>query len=446
MLLIKNISCMVCDSQEVKYDIDLLVEGNIIIEIGKNIVYDVDHVNTVLDGQGKLVMPGLINAHTHLWQSFLKGRRDDLPLMPWCEEVISPLLRNLNNYGKTEFPREVSYLWSMLGAIEMVRSGITTVIDMDLGYQCHMIPKAWVDLGIRGVIAVEMSDKWEPEQGESLIEKEMENVIDLVEHWHHPWGEDNLVQIALGPSAPFICSDRLLRWVKQQADTYGLGIQIHVSETRAEVEHALSIWGKHPLEYLETTGLLSYPLTAVHCVHLTPKEIEISKEYSIVPVYCPKSNMKLGSGIAPIRNMLETGLEIALATDGAASNDLLDPFEEMRAGVMLQKASHEDPAVLEARHLFQMATSGGATACRLNSGTIEAGKLADLVLLDFNAPHMLSFGSEIIPLLVYCAKANDVESVIINGKLVMQDRKLLFIDEALLYDEIIKAGRFYAKQ
>ncbi len=435
---------MVCHDDEIKHDLDLLIEGNTIAAIGTDLVQDPDRCHTVLDGRGKLVMPGLINSHTHLWQSFLKGKRDDLPLTPWCDEIILPFLKKLTQCDGRKGSGEISYLWSMLGAMEMVRSGITTVIDMDLGFQSHLIPQAWVDLGMRGVIAVEMSDQWGSSAEGASIEDEMENVLDLVERWHRPWTGDNLVQVALGPSAPFICSETLLAWVKQQAETYGLGIQIHVSETKGEVEEALARWGKHPLEYLETTGLLSCPVSAVHCVHLTPQEIELARRYAVVPVYCPKSNMKLGSGVAPLKEMLDAGLEIALATDGAASNDLLDPFEEMRAGVMLQKATREDPAAASAHQLLRMATSGGAKACRLDAGIIAPGKLADLVILDFDAPHLLSFDSDLVPALVYCAKAGDVESVIINGKLVMRDRKFLCIDEDLLYDEIVAAGRYYA--
>ncbi len=443
MILLKNVSYMVCHHDEIKHDLDLLIEGNTIAGVGTDLVQDPDRCHTVLDGRGKLVMPGLINSHTHLWQSFLKGKRDDLPLTPWCDEIILPFLKKLTQCDGKKGLGEISYLWSMLGAMEMVRSGITTVIDMDLGFQSHLIPQAWVDLGMRGVIAVEMSDQWGPSEGGASIEGEMENVLNLVERWHRPWTGDNLVQVALGPSAPLICSEALLAWVKQQAETYGLGIQIHVSETKDEVEQALARWGKHPLEYLETTGLLSCPVSAVHCVHLTPKEIELAHRYSIVPVYCPKSNMKLGSGVAPLKEMMDAGLVIALATDGAASNDLLDPFEEMRAGVMLQKAAHEDPAVAGAHQLLRMATSGGAKACRLDAGTIAPGKLADLIILDFSAPHLLSFDPDLVPALVYCAKAGNVESVIINGKLVMRDRKFLLIDEDLLYDEIVTAGRYY---
>jgi 5-methylthioadenosine/S-adenosylhomocysteine deaminase len=444
MLLFKNISYLICDPFKVEQDVDLLIEGNKVARIGTIDLRDYGQKLKILDGRGKIVMPGLVNAHTHLWQSLLKGRRDDLPLVPWCEEVIFPFIQVLHERGRLDGSREVSYLWSMLGALEMVRSGITSVIDMDLGYQANLIPQAWFDLGMRGVIAIEMADEWVPEQDSSAIEQEKENVLGLIEHWHRPWEKDNLIQVALGPSAPFTCSETLLAWVKDQAEKYGLGVQIHVSETRWEVEQALLTWRKYPLEFLETTGLLSCPVTAVHCVHLTQKEIDLAKRYGVIPVYNPKSNMKLGSGVAPVKEMLEAGLEIALATDGAASNDLLDSFEEMRAGAMLQKVSHEDPSILSARDMLRMATFGGAKACRIDAGIVAPGKLADLVMLNPSSPHFSHFGPDIVPALVYCAKASDVETVVINGELVMQDKRFVTIEEDLLYKEIVKAGRFYA--
>jgi 5-methylthioadenosine/S-adenosylhomocysteine deaminase len=441
MIVIEGISVLVRDEERVERNVDLLIEGSRIARIGRVTPQEIETGATVLNGQGRIVIPGLVNAHTHLYQSMLKGRRDDLPLVSWCEEVTFPFVRKVLKRSWAEGDDEIGYLWSMLGAIEMIRNGITAFIDMDMNL--NGVLKAWCDIGLRGVAAMTLVDQWVPEDLMVSPQQTRADTLALIDNWHRTPREDPLVQVFLGPSAPFTCSEGLLAWIMDVAEKNDLGIQTHVSETKWEVQHSLETVGKTPLSYLDSIGFLSRPILAVHGVHLTDEEIELAKERSVTVVYNPKSNMKLGSGIAPIVKMRRVGVNVAMGTDGAASNDLLDPFEEMRTGVLLQKVAARDPTALDAREIFRSATAVGAAACRIDAGTIDEGRLADLVLIDPSAPHLFNRGDAVIPALVYCAKGSDVETVIINGRVVMQDRMIVTIDEKALLKEAKKVGESY---
>ena len=440
-LLIKDISYLVRDAYRVEHDVDVLIEGNRIVRMGRVTPREITSGTVVIEGAGKIVTPGFVNAHTHLYQSMLKGRRDDVPLVSWCDEVTFPFVRNVLQRVREERSNEIGYLWSMLGTMEMIRSGITTFIDMDMNLPG--VPQAWVNIGIRGIAAMSMVDQWVPDDFITTTEQLREEILKLIEDWHQIPAEDPLVQVFLGPSAPFTCSEGLLTWIMDVAEKNDLGIQTHVSETEWEVQHSLETVGKTPLSYLDSIGFLSRPILAVHGVHLTDEEIELAKKRSVTVVYNPKSNMKLGSGIAPIAKMRRVGVNVAIGTDGAASNDLLDPFEEMRAGVLLQKVAAMDPTALDARDIFASATAVGAAACRVDAGTIDEGRLADLVVIDPSAPHMFNLGDDIVPALVYCAKGGDVETVIINGRVVMRDRTIMTIDEKVILKEAKRVGASY---
>jgi len=438
VILIKNAAYLVRDADRIERDVDLLVEGDRIAKIGQINGEDCPKGITILDGRNRAVIPGLVNAHTHLYQSMLKGRRDDLSLVDWCDQVTFPFIRRVLHRAWSEGITELGPLWSTLGAIEMIRNGITSFIDMDL--YIDGVIHAWGDVGIRGVAAMTMVDQWVPDDLMRSPEKAREDALEVIEKWHqtHP-----LVSVFLAPSAPFTCSEGLLQWIFEQSEAFDLGIQTHISETTWEVEQSVKLTGVTPLAYLERFGLLTRPITAVHCVHLTGEEIDLAAEHEVVVAYNAKSNMKLGSGIAPIVALHRAGAPIALGTDGAASNDLLDVFEEMRCGLLLQKAAHADPTVLGARDAFRSATEIGARACRIDAGALDEGKLADIVLMDLSAPHIFRLTDEIIPALTYCAKGSDVETVIINGRVVMQDRVIQSIDEPAILEEIRRVGGFY---
>lgn len=438
MILIKNAAYLVRDADRIERDVDLLIEGSTIAQIGHIHAADCPEDTTILDGRDRAVIPGLVNAHTHLYQSMLKGHRDDLPLVDWCEQVTFPFVRRVLHQAWREGNTELGALWPKLGAIEMIHSGITSFIDMDM--YIDGVIRAWVDAGIRGVAALTMVDQWVPDDLMLPPEQGREDALAIIEEWN---GTHPLVSVFLAPSAPFTCSDSLLAWVFEQSETYDLGIQTHVSETAWEVEQSVKQTGLTPLRHLERVGLLTRPLTAVHCVHLTREEMDLAAKNDVVVAYNAKSNMKLGSGIAPIVTLHRAGVPIAIGTDGAASNDLLDLFEEMRCGLLLQKAAQADPTVLGAKDAFHSATEVGARACRIDAGILDEGKLADIVLIDLAASHLFRLTDKIVPALVYCAKGSDVETVIINGRIVMQNRVIQSIDEPAILTEIKKVGARY---
>lgn len=441
MIVLKEASYIVRDASRVERNADLVITGERITRVGATGC--VDPQATVIDCRGRAVIPGLINAHTHLYQSMLKGHRDDLPLVEWCEQVTFPFVRRVLQRARRDGSEEIGRMWSLLGAMEMVRQGTTCFIDMDIGFDSVL--QAWQEIGIRAVAAMTLVDQWVPPDLMLRREQTMADTISLIERWHGVPREAPLVHVFLGPSAPFTCSRVLLDWILDQSTQYDLGISTHVSETAWEVEQSLRILGERPLTYLHKVGLLERPLVAVHGVHLSPQEVELAADHPLVVAYNPKSNMKLGSGTAPIVALRAAGACVAIGTDGPASNDLLDMFEEMRVGALLQKVAHQDPTALGARDVFAMATEGGARACRIDAGTLDEGKLADIAVVNLSGLHLFTLSDDIVSALVYCGRGSDVETVIINGRPVMVNRRLVTVDEDILLREARQVGESYVK-
>ena len=441
MILIKNIEALVRDADRVEHDVDLLIDGHRIRGIGSIDAAGLSVEPTILDARGRAVIPGFVNAHTHLYQSLLKGYRDDLPLVDWCDQVTFPLVREILRRAWDGGETSIGALWSQLGALEMLHAGVTTFVDMDMNIG-DVVP-AWSHIGIRGIAAMTMVDQWVPEELMVPLEQTQDETVALIDAWHRPADAEALVRVALGPSAPFTCSERLLEWIAEQSERHDLVVETHISETAWEVEQSIQITGTTPLAYLERFGLLERPLAAVHCVHLTEVEIALAAARGVHVIYNAKSNMKLGSGIAPIVPLHRAGAPIALGTDGAASNDLLDPFEEMRCGLLLQKAAAGDPTVLGARDAFRFATENGARAFRIDAGTLDEGRLADLAIVDLSAPHAFALNDDVVSRLVYCSKGSDVETVIVNGRIVLHDRTILTVDEAAVLEEVQRVGEQY---
>lgn len=443
MILIERASYVVRDADRIERNVDLLIDGERIVRVGPIDRAGLPADTTVLDGRGRAAIPGMVNAHGHLYQTMLKGRRDDLPLVRWCDEVTFPFVRRVLSDAWTRGETTIGRLWSSVATIEMIRSGITTFVDMDMNLDG--VIQTWVEAGIRGVAAMTLVDQWVPDDLMLAPEKTREDALALIETWHRVPKERPLVTVFLGPSAPFTSSEALLRWIRETADAHNLGIQTHISETTWEVEQSVALVGRPPLAYLESIGFLTSPITAAHCVHLTPEEIALAGERRVGVIYNPKSNMKLGSGIAPIVALRRAGASIALGTDGAASNDLLDPFEEMRAAAMLQKVAAQDPTVLGARDVFRFATETGAQVCRIDAGVLDPGKLADVVLIDLSGAHLFRTTDEILPALVYCARASDVETVVIGGRIVLRTREVTTLDERAVLAEAREVGERYGK-
>jgi len=422
-ILIRKASYLVRAADRVERDVDLLIEGNRIAGVGR---YEPQPGWDVIEAAGCAVIPGLINAHTHLYQNFLKGLNDGVPLVEWCADVLYPAADVIHQDHWNAHDERLGYAWSLVAALEMIQSGTTCCINMDMTMDA--IFQAWLDIGFRGVGAVTLSDRWIPEKLRRPAELSRQEALGYIERWHNQPAGSPRIQIVLAPSTPFLASPDLLQWVRQQRDRLGVSVQIHVAETRYEVEQIAGEAGATPLRYLDRFGLVDERLTAVHCVHMDDEDLRLIKERGVIPIYNPKSNMKLGSGIAPAARMLRAGIPVALANDGSASNDLLDMFEEMRIAALLQKVAAGDPGVISAGDVFRMATENGAKACRCEAGALDPGRLADVVLVNLRRPHLTPV-HDIINSLVYCAKAADVKTTIIDGRVVMRDRRLVTMDE-----------------
>jgi 5-methylthioadenosine/S-adenosylhomocysteine deaminase len=390
-----------------------------------------------IDAGGQIVMPGLINAHTHLYQSFLKGLDDTLGLVDWCAAVLFPPADVIHTMQWEENDEGAGYYYALLGAIEMIRGGITCCVDMDI--IMDTIFQAWQEIGLRGVGALTLSNQWLPpelQRDEELLRRE---TVERVRRWHAQPVGSPLAYTVLAPSTPFLASRELLKWTREQATALDVGIQIHVSETQYEVETVMQQTGMHPIEYLDSLDLLNERVSATHCVRVTEDEIDLLRRRGVTVVHCPKSNLKLGSGIAPVREMLEAGIPVALGTDGAASNDLLDMFEEMRFAVLLPRGVAENPQAVSAAQVLRMATVHGARACGIEAGVLAPGRLADLITVAMDRPHTLPAHDPVCTL-VYCARADDVQTVIINGRLVMHERHILTVSQEEVVAEAVSMG------
>ncbi len=395
----------------------VIVEDDKIVEITDKI--GMHQADEVINGEKKVLMPGIVNTHTHLSMNLLRGLADDLPLDTWLNNYIWPVEANLTG--------EYCYAGALLACVEMIKSGTTTFNDMYF-FMDH-VAKAVDEAGLRGTLCHGMIDLGDEEKRKA----EFKETMRIIEKCHNT--ADGRIKVSFGPHAPYTCSEELLKGVRKKADKIGLKIHIHVSETEFEVQQVTEAHGSRPFEYLDEIGFLSDDVIAAHAVWLSDKEIEIIKENGVNLSHNPASNMKLASGISPVSKLIDTGVNVSLGTDGAASNNNLDMIEEMKLAALLQKVNTMDSTVLPAEKVFEMATIGGARALGLQDeiGTIEIGKKADLVLLDMKTSHLTPFRHPMSHI-VYAATGFDVDTVICNGEILMQNKELEVLDEA----EVIK--------
>jgi 5-methylthioadenosine/S-adenosylhomocysteine deaminase len=381
----------------------------------------------IMDISGCVALPGLINAHTHAAMTLFRGLADDLPLMDWLQGHIFPAEKNLNE--------EWVYWGTMLACAEMILSGTTAFCDMYLFE--HKVAEAAKRAGIRALVGEVLYDFPSPAYGE--VENGLRHTELLIERWRG----DPLVSVAVEPHALYTCSPDLLRKCHRLSVRHEAPLVIHLSENAAEVEQILHLYGRRPVAHLEALGLLGQRLVADHCVALNETDIGMLAENQVKVVHNPESNMKLASGIAPVPRLLESGVTVALGTDGCASNNNLDMFGEMDTCAKLHKAAALDPTVLSASTALRMATGAGAMALGWEglTGQIAPGMLADLIVVDFRKPHLTPVYNPVSHL-VYAAGAADVRHSVIGGRLVMKDRTLLTLD----VEEIFGHVREFAKK
>jgi 5-methylthioadenosine/S-adenosylhomocysteine deaminase len=393
----------------------------------------------VIDASGRLIMPGLVNTHTHVPMVLFRGLADDLPLMKWLNDHIFPAEARFIN-------RNTVYSGSMLGIAEMILSGTTTFCD---GYFYEdEVARAAIDAGMRGVVAQGFIDFPTPEKDSKTDHKTIaENFVD---RW---CGRSKLITPALICHSPYACSPETLQAIKAVARNKGVSFLIHLSETAEEVSLIMQRYGKRPARHLHDLDLFDPSTIAAHCIWLNEEELDLLAAGHVKVAHDPESNMKLGAGVAPVPAMLRRGIEVGLGTDGSASNNNLDLFGEMSMTARLHKAFATDPTVLKAEQVVQMATIGGARVLGMADriGSIEAGKCADIILIDLNKPHLTPRYSPCSHL-VYAASGADVVTSIIDGRVVMKDRHLLTIDLPEVMDEVrriagvIKEAGFSARR
>ncbi|WP_370004720.1 amidohydrolase family protein [Methanothermobacter sp. KEPCO 2] len=388
----------------------VLIEGNTIEEVSDTL--SPGDADTVIDGHGKLIIPGLVNTHTHLSMTLFRGMADDLPLDRWLNDHIWPAEAHLNG--------EYCHAGALLGCVEMIRSGTTTFNDMY--FYMDDVACAVDEAGLRCVLSHGMIDLGDDDKRRAEIRESLR----IIRECHGM--ADGRIKVALGPHSPYTCSEELLRETARLAAEHGVGIHIHVSETENEVREVSEAHGMSPVEYLDSTGVLGPGTVAAHCVWLKENEMEILSERGVKVSHNPSSNMKLASGTSPVPELMERGVNVSIGTDGAASNNNLDMFEEMKTASLLQKVSLHDPTALPAMDVFQMATLNGAEALGIYSGLIEEGRLADLVVLNTRRPHLTPWRNPASHL-VYSASGADVDTVICDGRILLLEGELKVLDE-----------------
>ncbi|MFA6809326.1 MAG: amidohydrolase [Eubacteriales bacterium] len=427
--LIKAMILPMTGPKDIYMDGEIAIDSDKIISVGgKGSSPDDFQPDRIMELQNHVLMPGLINTHTHAAMTMLRGYADDMPLMPWLEEKIWPFEDRMSG--------EDVYWGTKLALCEMICSGTTTMVDM-YAYE-EDVAKAVLESGTRTVLSRGMIGL-DPAVGE----KALKEGIDLFNKFDG--AGDGRVRVFLGPHAPYTCPEEYLKTIKREADRLKTGIHIHLSETLTELETIKTRTGLTPIRWLDEIGFFGGPVIAAHCVHVDGGEMNLFRKYGICVAHNAESNMKLNSGTAPVAEMLKQGILVGIGTDGASSNNDLDMFGEMRT-VSLQHKLKFAPDTLSAYEVLEMATVGGAQVIgNENLGMLVPGFKADIIAIDFDQPHFYPRFS--IPShLVYCGRGSDVSMVMVDGKLLMEDKKLLTIDQNTICTEVEKRAKRIARE
>jgi 5-methylthioadenosine/S-adenosylhomocysteine deaminase len=409
------------------------VKGDSIIAVGSEQEIRRDYVaSEIIDCGGKILMPGLINAHTHVPMTLLRGLADDLRLDVWLMGYMMPVERE---FVSPEFVR----LGTLLACAEQIRSGVTTFNDMY--YFEEDVAQAAADAGVRAVCGQTVM-KFPAPDADSY-----EDSLQMAREFIQKWKDHPLIVPAVSPHAPYTCTEEILRATADLAREFDVPLHTHLSETSFEVENMRNENGMPVIPYVRKHGLLDAKLIAAHCVHVDVGEIRSLQHAGAGVSHNPSSNLKLASGFAPVVKMLEAGLNVGIGTDGPASNNDLDMFEEVRLAAFVAKAVTNDPTSLPAPQALLMATRLGAQALHIGhlTGSIEPGKRADLILVDVsplhNAPSFKRATDNAYAQIVYASKSTDVSDVMVNGKWLMRDRRLLTLNEEELLTQANEVAR-----
>ncbi|MEN3325375.1 MAG: 5-methylthioadenosine/S-adenosylhomocysteine deaminase [Acidobacteriota bacterium] len=396
---------------------DLLINGEHIAAVGGN----GQTADTVIDADGCAVIPGFVQTHIHLCQTIFRGAADDLALIDWLKQRVWPM-----EAAHTAATIAAS---ARLGIAELIKGGTTCALTMETVNHTREVFKVVDETGFRAIVGKCMMDKGDevPRALQEQTAKSIEESLALLNDWHGKAG--GRIRYCFAPRFAISCTRELLEKVGELARARGVMVHTHASENRTECELVQQESGLRNITYLDSVGLTGRHVALAHCVHLSNDEIKTLKTTGTNVVHCPSSNLKLGSGIAPVAALLEAGVSVSLGADGAACNNRLDMFTEMRTAALLQKALH-GPEVMPASRVLRMATIDGARALGLDSevGSLEAGKRADVAVVRLDRLHATPF-NDVVSALVYSAEQDDVDTVVIDGRFVMRERGLLTLNE-----------------
>lgn len=422
--LIKNAQLLLYDKSgyQLKKE-DLLIDGSVIKKIGG--IGPEDIVSSeIINAENMLVMPGLVNMHTHAYMSFMKNSADDLPFHNWLFDRIIPIEEKLEKEG--------FYWGTMLGCIEMIRTGTTAYLDMHI---CEKeCAKAARDSGLRAFIGKCI-------RGEDLYVTGGDFVKVMEEKEEY---ENGLIKFVLSPHSIYSCSERMLFQIIDEAQKLSMLKHIHLSESEKEVTDCIKKHRKTPVEFLNSLGFLDDNTIASHCVKVSDNDVEILKSNNVNVVTNPSSNAKLGNGIAPITKMLYSGINVCLGTDSAASNNTLNLFREMNIFSLIHKADNASAMALPAREILKSVSINPAKALHISdrSGSISEGYKADLIFINLNETSLFP-NNNIVSSLCYSANGSEVDSVMVNGKFLMRNKQLIEIDEERVHFEVSRLTEKY---
>jgi 5-methylthioadenosine/S-adenosylhomocysteine deaminase len=421
-LLIRDCSWIVTQdaSRSVLRNASVYVEDGRIVEIGKRTAADADRA---LNGDRMILLPGLVNTHTHIPMVIFRGYADDMPLQEWLSDKIWKLEPNMT--------REACHWGAMLACLEMIASGTTTFNDMY--FFVEDVARAVEQAGLRAILSSVIIDiAHDPK----LQKNNAGKVLEFLKGMRNP-----LVTPAIAPHAEYSCSEETLLWAKEESQKAGVPVHTHIAETKTEQADIEKRRGLKVVEYLDKIGFLTTNVIAAHCIWLSNNEIKLLAQSATTVAHCPVSNMKLAVGAAaPLLELMKSGVHVGLGTDGAASNNTLNMFETMKFCALLHKHSRWDPTVLPAQLVLDLATIEGARALGLDDkiGSIEVGKNADLILVDTRSPSLMPIHGRdtVISDLVYSASAARVDSTVVNGRVLMEKGRYITLDQEEIAENV----------
>lgn len=414
-ILYKNINYLDLENEKIIEGADIFIEGNLIKKIGNNLQIK---ASEVIDGNFLLMTPGFVNGHTHLGMSYFRNYADDLKLMDWLENEIWPIENKLS--------ADDIYWSSLLSICENIKSGVTNFCDMY--YEMDRVCDATIISGIRGTLTRGLTDN------DGKGKEKLKSVRELYNNYHNK--ANGRIKVVPAPHAIYTCSENFLRDISDLSKDLDGIINIHLSETKGEVENSLKEHGMTPISYVNSLGLLDNHVIAAHCVHITDEEISLIKDKKFYPIYNPTSNLKLASGFTPVEKLLKNNIIMGIGTDGDSSNNSQNLLQDMHIGAIVNKAREMDEQAVKAIEILKMATINGQRALGISkAGLIKEDYLADLTIFNLKSSNFTP-KNNLINALVYSATAEDVKDVLCDGKFVMRNRELVNLDEERIKFEV----------